>query len=75
MTTLKKRINVSLDKEMAQSISLLAERKNQPKSAVIADLARKALHLQEDLTWAKLAESRKKSHKGRYLTHEEAWGI
>lgn len=74
MPTMKKRLNITLDRETEQGINILAKHKKQPKATIGADLLRKALELQEDLAWARFAEERRKSHKGRYLTHEEVWG-
>ena len=74
MSTVKKRINITIDKEMEVGLKLLAKHKKQPQATVAATLMREALELQEDLAWAKLAEERRRTHKGKYLTHEEVWG-
>ena len=73
MPTTKKRINVTLDKETERGVQILAKQNRQSRSAVIANLTRGALEFFEDLAWAELAENRRKTHKGRYLTHEEVW--
>jgi len=74
MPTTKKRFNITLDRNTEQMVNFLAKHKNQPKSAIIASLTREALELQEDIALAKLAEERMRTHKGRWLNHEEAWG-
>ena len=71
---MKKRINVTIDRDMEKSINLLAKHKRLPKAAIATALIREALELQEDFLWVELAEHRRKTHKGRYLTHEEVWG-
>ena len=74
MPTVKKRINVTLDKETEEGVRTLARLKKQPKSAIVASLTRDGLELFEDLALATLAEERMRNHKGRWLSHEEVWG-
>ena len=74
MPTTKKRINITLDPETERVINVLAKRKKQSKSAIVASLTREALELQEDIALAKIAEERMKCHDGRWLKHEEVWG-
>lgn len=74
MPTMKKRINVTLDKDTERGIYYLAKLRKQPRSAVIAALTRDALELIEDVGLAKMAEERMKNHKGKWLSHEEVWG-
>lgn len=74
MPTTKKRYNITLDHDTERGINFLAKHKKQPKSAIIASLTREALELQENIALAKLAEERMRTHKGKWLNHEEVWG-
>lgn len=74
MPTTKKRFNITLDHATEQGVNLLAKYKKQPKSAIIAFLTREALELQGDIALAELAEKRMRTHKGKWLSHEEVWG-
>ena len=74
MPTTKKRLNITLSEEMDKDIQALAHRDNVPKATITAKLIREALELQEDITLAELAEERMRTHKGRWLNHEEVWG-
>ncbi|CAN5146536.1 hypothetical protein BH11PAT3_BH11PAT3_1210 [soil metagenome] len=72
MPTTKERVNVILDHDLAQGVSLLAKRDKRSKASVLAELANEALELREDLAWAKIVKERTKD-KRRYISHEKAW--
>lgn len=56
MSTDKPRIQVTLDEQTAGLLALMADKTSSSRSAVAADLIRRALELQEDLYFSKLAD-------------------
>ena len=73
MPTAKKRINLSVDDGLYEELEKLKAIKGAPSlSAVVIELTKEALELQEDLYFSKLAEERKNeknfSHKGVWKT-------
>ena len=71
MPTAKKRINLSVDDDLYSELEKLKELKGAPSlSAVVLELAKEALELQEDLYFAKLAEERKSE---RTISHSKLW--
>lgn len=73
MPTMHKRLNITLKRESDEAIKTIAKRNKVPRAAVAARLIESGLELEEDLALAKLADYRAKTHKGRWLTHEEIW--
>lgn len=71
MPTMKKRINVTVNKDLERGISILAKRRQMSKSAVLAELAKEALELQEDLDWARIVEERMKK-KVKFIPNSDA---
>ena len=60
MPTTKKRINLSVDDELYKDLmALKKQKKSSSVSAVVIDLAREALELNEDIYFGKIAEERK----------------
>ena len=74
MPTTKDRINITADKELQRALKALAKREQVPVATKAAELLKLALELEEDLYFGQLAEYRTRTHKGKYLTHEEVWG-
>ncbi len=71
MPTAKKRINLSVDQDLYSDLEKLKKLKAAPSlSAIVLELTREALELQEDLYFAKVAEERKSEKK---LTHAQIW--
>ena len=71
MPTAKKRINLSIDDQLYGELERLKELKKAPSlSAVVLELTRDALELQEDLYFAKIAEERRNE---RLVPHEKVW--
>ncbi len=71
MPTLKKRINLTVGEDMLEALKALQKLRNQPSlSAVIIDLTKEALDLQEDLYLTKIASDRSKEET---VSHEEIW--
>jgi predicted DNA-binding protein len=71
MPTSKKRINLSVDDELYGELERLQELKKAPSlSAVVLELTKEALELQEDLYFAKIAEERMKEST---VSHKKVW--
>lgn len=71
MPTTKKRINLSIDDELYSELEKLKDIKRAPSlSAIVLDLTREALELQEDLYFAKIVEERKNE---RSISHKSIW--
>jgi len=71
MPTEKKRINLSIDDELYSELEKLKAIKGAPSlSAIVLDLTREALELQEDLYFAKIVEERKNE---RIISHKNIW--
>jgi len=71
MPTAKKRINLSVDDSLYDELEKLKEIKGAPSlSAIVIELTKEALELQEDLYFAKLVEERKNE---KTISHKEVW--
>lgn len=71
MPTAKKRINLSVDDELYDELEKLKDLKRAPSlSAVVVELTKEALELQEDLYFAKIAEERMSE---RAVLHSKIW--
>lgn len=71
MPTVKKRINLSVDDEMYDELEKLKELKGAPSlSAVVIELTKEALELQEDLYFSKIAEERMSEST---IPHSRVW--
>ena len=76
MSTKQPRLNVVLEPGVYYQISKLSKKEGVSMSLLARDLLRESLLIYEDLHWAKQAESREKSMRGRKtLTHNQLWGI
>lgn len=72
MSTIKKRINLSIGSDVEEMLNKIAERDQVPQATKAADLLRIALEIEEDQMWASIAE--KRDQKGaRFVSHEKAW--
>ena len=74
MTTTKRRINITADKDVEKALIRSAKRDGVPTASKAADLLRIALELEEDLAWAALAHERMSRKNVKYLTHKQVWG-
>ena len=72
MPTLKKRINITLPSAEKKAISLLAKRDQVPEATKAAELLRRALEIEEDEVWDRIASERLKTSK-KMLSHKEVW--
>lgn len=70
MTTLKKRIQITLNTEAEKFISAISKRDKMPVGTKAAQLIEMALEIEEDAYWGKMAEERLKNTKTFY-THEQ----
>ena len=72
MTTVKKRINLSIESDIEEMLKKIALRDRVPQATKAAELLRIALETEEDQIWASVAE--KRDQKGeRFVSHEKAW--
>lgn len=72
MATTKKRINISVSKDIEQVINLLAKRDEVPVATKARQLIQEALEIEEDFALAKLADERFATVK-KWVSHEEVW--
>ena len=75
MPTKHPRLNVILEPRSYHAIERLAKKEGISMSLTARDLICEALEIHEDVFWAKEADKREKSLKGRkLLTHKQVWG-
>ncbi len=71
MPTAKKRINLSVDDDLYEELEKLQSLKGAPSlSAIVIELTKEALELQEDLYFAKLADERISEST---ISHSKVW--
>ena len=58
MTTTKRRINITANKDVEKALILSAKHSGVPIAKKAAELLREALELEEDLAWTTLADKR-----------------
>lgn len=73
MTTLKRRLNITLTPEVEKLVSHMAKRDKVPEATKISELLKISLMLEEDKAFSLLGEQRL-SEKTKKLSHEEVWG-
>lgn len=72
MPTLKKRLNLSLPRDIDTALSALASRDDVPEATKALHLIQLALEIEEDDVWNAIAEKRD-TKNAKFLSHEEAW--
>ena len=72
MTTIKKRINISLPPNLDIMLSRIAKRDNVPQATKAVYLLSAALEIEEDIVLNKIARERD-TKNARFLTHKQAW--
>ncbi|MFA5997765.1 MAG: hypothetical protein WC791_04790 [Candidatus Paceibacterota bacterium] len=72
MTTIKKRINLSIGSDVEKMLSILAKRDAVPQATKATELLRLALEIEEDQVWANVAGVRD-TKSARFISHEKAW--
>lgn len=68
----KKRIYISVSPEVEKALNLLSVEKNIPLATATSDLLERALEIEEDKIWDKIALERKGDNNNLY-SHKEAW--
>lgn len=72
MTTIKRRLNITLSPDIDKLITHIAHRDRVPEATKISELLKISLVMEEDKAFSLLAENRLKE-KGKRLTHKEVW--
>jgi predicted DNA-binding protein len=72
MPTAKKRINITVDDELFKSLDRLSKKEDRSISNVSLTLIEKALELQEDLYFSRVADERLKRNEKK-VPHSKAW--
>ena len=72
MATQKRRLNISLPYDVDKVLVTIAQRDSIPQAAKVVELLERALEIEEDAMWDKIAAERD-SKKARFFSHEKAW--
>lgn len=72
MATNKKRINISLPKEIEEVLAVLADRDDVPLATKAVEMLKAGLEIYEDEIWDKIASERD-TPDAKFISHEEAW--
>jgi len=72
MTTFKKRINISVSKDVDEALGKLAKRDQVPQATKAEHLLRIALEFEEDQVLDTIAEKRD-TKKTTFVSHKVAW--
>lgn len=73
MTTVKRRLNITLTEDVEKMVSHLAKKDNVPQATKISELLKISLMLEEDKAFSVLGETRLKQ-RSKKISHEEVWG-
>lgn len=71
-TIIKKRINLSVSEDIDAVIKRLAERDSMPTASKALELIKKAIQIEEDDAFERLASERD-TKSARYFSHARAW--
>jgi predicted DNA-binding protein len=72
MSTMKKRVNITLSPDMEKTLTRLAKRDRVPEAAKVVELLGVALEIEEDVILDSVASKRLKNLK-KPLSHKEVW--
>ena len=72
MTTLKKRVNISLSKPLEEALEKLAKRDQVPQATKAVELIRLAIEIEEDQIWDEIV-SKRDTEKAKFISHKETW--
>jgi predicted DNA-binding protein len=72
MPTRKKRLNITLPKHIAVYLKMIAMRDDVPQATKAAELLEKALEIEEDAFFSRLADERVRKNK-KFISHKEFW--
>ena len=73
MPTKNPRLNVVIDKNTEELLSLLSKKRDMSKSALAKELIEKAIELEEDFYLIEIAENRKKTLKNNLISEKDFW--
>lgn len=72
MPTLKKRINITVDKELFLILSRMSKREQSSLSSLSSRLIKAAMELEEDRYFSKVSDERLQSNERR-ISHDKVW--
>ena len=72
MATIKKRLNISLSKEMDLAIATIAKRDDVPQATKAAHLLQLALEIEEDQVFETIVRHRD-TKSAKFVSHAQAW--
>jgi len=72
MATNKKRINISLSKDLEEALTILAKNDNVPIATEAVRLIELAIEIEEDRILDEIA-SKRDTKDAKFISHEEAW--
>ncbi len=72
MPTAKKRVNITIEDEVFESLNKIAKKQNSSVASVSNFLLEKALELQEDFYFSRVGEARI-AKKFKRLSHRDVW--
>lgn len=72
MATMKKRLNISLSKEMEKALATVALRDAMPQATKAVHLLALALEIEEDQVFEQMARTRD-TKTARFVSHTQAW--
>lgn len=72
MSTSKKRINISIPKDIERAIAELAKRDETPQATKAGELLRLAIQFEEDQVLDAIATARDKKN-ARFIPHKNVW--
>ncbi|KKU77758.1 MAG: hypothetical protein UY04_C0052G0003 [Parcubacteria group bacterium GW2011_GWA2_47_7] len=73
MPTIKKRINITISKELDRALAMFAKRDQVPQATKAEEFLRIGMELEEDVLLETVASERYKT-AGKYISHKEVWG-
>lgn len=73
MATIKRRINITADREVELALTRAARRDGVPVATKAAELLRVALEIEEDQIFGEIAEARAKQKNVKYLSPQAFW--
>jgi hypothetical protein len=73
MPTLKRRINISVSKNIERALAKLAKRDEVPQATKAAHLLEQAIEWEEDAVWDLIVQ--KRARTPRFVSHAHVWNI
>lgn len=72
MSITKKRVNISISKELDDVLMKLSKRDQVPQATKAAELIRLAVEMEEDYMWDK-ASLKRDTKSAKFVSHKKAW--